>query len=130
MHWDEALGPAPTFPEMMLSIGRLTRRMVASRMFRRLLPIIAVLALAGCTTSNPGALEGSWTATEPFPVNVTFRDGEMEAMGKTRKVSYKASGDEVHVTYLDGANKDRTFIYTVIDANTLRSDTGTFRRSQ
>ena len=99
-------------------------------MLRRLFPLIATLLLVGCTSSRPGALEGTWTATEPFPVNVTFRDGEMEAMGKTRKVSYKASGNDVHVTYLEGANKDRTFIYTVIDANTLRSDSGTFRRSR
>jgi len=99
-------------------------------MLRRLFPLIAAFALVGCTSSHPGELEGTWTATEPFPVTVTFRDGEMEAMGKTRKVSYRASGNEVQVTYLEGANRDRTFTYTVIDANTLGSDTGTFRRSR
>lgn len=94
---------------------------------RPALTLIA-LALVACSSDSPGALEGTWTVTEPFPVTVTFRDGEMEAMGSTRKVSYKAVGNEVLVTYKEGAKKGDTYTYTVIDANTIRSDTGTFHR--
>ena len=51
-------------------------------------------------------------------------------MGTTKKVSYENNGDEVVVTYLEGANKGRSFRYTVVDDNTIRSESGTFHRSQ
>ena len=86
------------------------------------------LALVACSSERPGALEGTWSVTEPFPVTVTFREGEMEAMGTTKKVSYKAMGNEVLVTHLEGATKGSTFEYTVIDADTIRSESGTFHR--
>lgn len=90
---------------------------------------IATLVLCACSNNGPGPLEGRWTATEPFPVTVAFRDGEMEAMGTTRKVSYTRDGNNVVlVTYEEGANKGRTFRYTVIDGDTLRSNSGVFRR--
>lgn len=99
----------------------------------RTIPLsILVLGLLACSGSgeNPGALEGTWKAKEPFPVTVTFRSGEMEAMGSTKKVSYQKDGDVVLVTYKEGVQKDRTFRYTVVDDNTVRSDSGTFHRSQ
>ncbi len=91
---------------------------------------IVALSLAACSGSaeNPGAIEGTWKAREPFPVTVTFRPGEMEAMGSTKKVTYQMEGDVVLVTYKEGAQTGRTFRYTVLDDDTLRSDSGTFHR--
>ena len=90
---------------------------------------LAALALVACSSQSPGALEGTWSVTDPFPVTVTFRTGEMEAMGARKKVSYETDGDAVMVTHNEGANKGSTFRYTVIDANTIRSESGTFRRA-
>jgi hypothetical protein len=97
-------------------------------MFRGLLLSVVVLLLAACSGKNPGPLEGTWAVTTPFPVTVTFRSGETEAMGVTKKVSYKITGNAVFVTYEEGGTKGTTFRYTVIDANTIRSETGTFHR--
>ena len=93
---------------------------------------VVALTLVACSGSGerPGAIEGTWKAREPFPVTVTFRPGEMEAMGSTKKVTYQKQGDVVLVTYKEGAQTGRTFRYTVIDDNTLRSDSGTFHRKQ
>ena len=91
-------------------------------------PGILAAALAACSGESPGRLEGTWKASEPFPVTVTFRRGEAVAMGVAKKVSYERAGDEVLVTYQEGATKGRTFRYTVVDADTIRSDSGTFHR--
>ncbi|MCC8363782.1 hypothetical protein LK996_11935 [Lysobacter sp. A6] len=91
--------------------------------------ILPALALVACSNDDPGALKGTWKVTEPFPVTVTFRDGEMESMGSTKKVSYKTEGNAVLVTYKEGANKGSTFRYAVIDADTIRSGSGTFHRA-
>jgi hypothetical protein len=97
-------------------------------MLRVLALMIPALALVACASESPGALEGTWTVTEPFPVTVTFRHGEAESRGATKKVSYKTDGDAVLVTYQEGANKGSTFRYAVIDADTIRSTSGTFHR--
>ena len=97
-------------------------------MFCRAAAGILVLALAACSGENPGALEGTWTMTEPFPVTATFRSGEMEARGVIKKVAYRTEDNVVLVTYKEGATKGMTFRYTVIDADTIRSESGTFRR--
>ena len=99
-----------------------------SSIFRGTLLGAATLILVACTPEGPGPLEGTWVVTEPFPVTVAFRPGEVEAMGKIKKASYKVDGDEVLVTYKDGTAKGNSFRYTVIDANTIRSESGTFRR--
>lgn len=93
-------------------------------------PILSFLALilVACAGESPGALEGKWAVTGPFPVTVTFRSGEIEAMGVTKKVSYRTLGDEVLVTYKEGPKQGITSRYTVIDANTIRSDLDTFHR--
>ena len=97
-------------------------------MFRRTVPPILALVLVACSGEDPGPLEGTWTVTQPFPVTVTFRTGEMETMGATKKVAYRTEGNVVLVTYKEGATKGSTFRYTVMDPNTVRSDSGTFRR--
>ena len=89
---------------------------------------LAMLVLAACNGNTPGPLEGTWSATRPFPVTVSFRPGEVETMGRVRQVAYARDGQDVLVTYLEGANKGVTFRYTVIDADTIRSESGTFRR--
>ncbi len=99
-----------------------------SSIYRGILLIALALILAACTGENPGPLEGTWEVTEPFPVTVAFRPGEVEAMGTVKKVSYKIQGDEVLVTYKEGATKGTSFRYTVIDADTIRSSSGTFHR--
>ena len=99
-----------------------------STIFRGTLLGIAAFILMACTGENPGPLEGTWATKKPIPVTVSFRSGEVEAMGRTRKVSYRINGDEVLVTYKDGTPKGTSYRYTVVDANTIRSDSGTFRR--
>lgn len=99
-------------------------------MFRGTFLSIVALVLVACSGKSPGPLEGTWVVADPFPVTVTFRSGETEAMGVTKKVSYKVDGDEVLVTYKEGATKGTAFRYTVIDANTIRSDSGTFHRAR
>lgn len=93
-----------------------------------LLSAVAALILVACNGENPGPLEGKWVVTHPFPVTVAFRPGELEARGMIKKVSYKVDGNEVLVTYEEGPTKGTTFRYTVIDADTIRSDSGTFHR--
>ena len=92
-----------------------------------LLSIVA-LGLAACTSKSPGPLEGTWRMTEPFPVTVSFRHGEVEALGTTNRVLYTRYWSDVSVTYEEGTNKGATFRYTVIDTDTIRSDSGTFHR--
>ena len=90
---------------------------------------VVSLVLAGCAGGkDPGPLAGTWQATKPFPVTVTFRQGETEALGLVRAVEYDVDGNEVRVTYAEGANKGATFKYEVVDDDTLRSGSGTFRR--
>ena len=99
-----------------------------SSIFRGTLLGAVTLILVACAAEGPGPLEGTWVVTDPFPVTVAFRPGEVEAMGTIKKASYKIDGDEVLVTYKEGASKGTSFRYTMIDANTIRSDSGTFRR--
>jgi hypothetical protein len=97
-------------------------------MLRGMLLTIVVLALVACSSDSPGPLEGTWVVTEPFPVRVIFRSGETETMGVTKKVSYQIDGDQVRIKYKEGATKGVTYTYAVIDADTIRSDSGTFHR--
>lgn len=101
-----------------------------SSIFRGALLSAVALILVACTGESPGPLEGTWVVTDPFPVTVAFRPGEVEAMGMIKKVSYKINGNEVLVTYKEGSAKGTSFRYKVIDANTIRSDSGTFRRAR
>ena len=89
---------------------------------------IMALGLAACSSKSPGPIEGTWKMTDPFPVTVSFRYGEVEALGAVNRASYKRHWNGVSVTYEEGANKGATFRYTVVDADTIRSDSGTFHR--
>ena len=97
-------------------------------MLRAFALLVPTLVLVACSGESPGPLEGTWAVTEPFPVTVTFRHGEVESMGTTKKVSYATERDAVLVTYKEGANKGSTFRYALIDADTIRSASGTFHR--
>jgi len=99
-----------------------------SNLLRGTLFGVVALGLAACTSKRPGPLEGTWRMTDPFPVTVSFRYGEVEAMGTVKRVSYKTYWNDVLVTYEDGANKGTTYRYTVIGTDTIRSDSGTFHR--
>lgn len=99
-----------------------------NNVFRDTLISVVTLGLVACNGQSPGPIEGTWTTTDPIPVTVSFRSGEAEAMGMIKKVSYTIDGNDVLVTYHDGVNKGASFRYTVIDADTIRSDSGTFRR--
>ena len=99
-----------------------------SNTFRGTLLSAMALILVACTGENPGPLEGTWAVTDPFPVTVAFRSGEMEARGMIKRVSYKVDGNEVLVTYKEGPAKGTSFRYTVIDVDTVRSESGTFHR--
>ena len=92
--------------------------------------LAGVVLLAACESKSPGPIEGTWRMTDPFPVTVSFRYGEVEAMGAVSKVSYKRYWSDVAVMYEEGPNKGATFRYTVIDADTIRSDSGTFHRAR
>lgn len=99
-----------------------------SHLLRGTLVGAVVLGLAACTSNSPGPLAGTWRMEDPFPVTVSFRHGEAEAMGTVKRVAYTRYWNAVAVTYQDGANKGATFRYTLVDADTIRSDSGTFRR--
>jgi hypothetical protein len=80
--------------------------------------VIAIgMLLAGCSGS-PGPLEGTWRASGPMPMTITFRPGETEAMGIIEHVDYKAEGDSVVVTYKDGLMKGSSMKYVLVDHNT------------
>lgn len=59
---------------------------------------------------------------------MTSRSGEVVALGSVKKAAYQASGDQVLVTYLEGPTKGKTFKYVIVDADTIRSSSGTFHR--
>ena len=64
----------------------------------------------------------------PMPMTITFRNGETEAMGMIEKVSYKAEGNDVLVTYLDGLAKGTTIRYTITGKDSARMGPATLRR--
>ena len=99
-----------------------------SNLVRSTLLSIVALALTACTSQDPGPLAGTWKMSDPFPVTVSFRVGEVESLGTIKEVSYKRYWSSVLVTYEDGPNKGSTFRYTLVDADTIRSDSGTFHR--
>lgn len=92
---------------------------------------VAVVAigtfLAGCDGS-PGPLEGTWKASGPLPMTITFRPGETEAMGIVEHVNYKAEGNTVQVTYKDGMMKGSSMKFVLVDRDTATNSMYTLRR--
>jgi hypothetical protein len=90
--------------------------------------VIAIgMLLAGCSDS-PGPLEGTWKASDPMPMTITFRPGETEAMGVIERVDYKAAGNSVVVTYKDGLMKGSSMKYVLVDHNTATNPMLTLHR--
>jgi len=83
--------------------------------------------LAGCSGS-PGPLEGTWKASGPVPMTITFRPGETEAMGVIEHVDYKAEGNTVEVTYKDGLMKGSSMKFVLVDHNMATNPMFTLRR--
>ncbi|MGZ5198267.1 MAG: hypothetical protein ACXWC4_00720 [Telluria sp.] len=96
----------------------------------KIYPIAAAvigLLLAGCNGS-PGALEGTWMASGPLPMKITFRTGETETMGVIEHVDYKVAGNTVQVTYKDGLMKGSSMKFVFVDSNTATNPMYTLRR--
>jgi len=87
------------------------------------------ILLSGCGGS-PGALEGTWKASGPLPMTITFRPGETEAMGVIEHVDYKAEGNSVVVTYKDGLMKGSSMKYVLKDRDTATNAMFTLHRVQ
>lgn len=87
-----------------------------------------VLIVASCTGSDPGALAGNWQAAGILPMKVTYRAGEEEAMGIITNVSYETRGKDVIVSYKDGMMKGTSIRYTMVNADTARSELVTLVR--
>lgn len=99
-------------------------------MKKHLISLIAIgPLLAGCSGS-PGPLEGTWKASGPMPMTITFRPGETEALGVIEHVDYKAEGNTVEVTYKDGLMKGSSMKYLLVDHNTATNSMFTLHRVQ
>lgn len=92
-----------------------------------ILAVAIGMLLAGCSGS-PGPLEGTWTASGPVPMTITFRPGETEAMGVIEHVDYKAEGNTVEVTYKDGLMKGSSMKFVLVDHNMATNSMFTLRR--
>ena len=97
-------------------------------MFKKRLALLALstLLLTACTGKDPGLLEGTWKSS--IGTTITFRAGESEADGNVWKVSYKVSGNEVRVVHTEGPTKGNTARFTIIDADTAKTDYMTIQR--
>lgn len=66
-----------------------------------------------------------------YTMTITFRKGEAFTEGATpEKVSYQMEGNDVLVTYLEGSAKGEVVRYTIMDAQTARTDLGTLKKLQ
>jgi len=61
-------------------------------------------------------------------MKVTYRAGEEEAMGIITNVSYESRGKDVIVSYKDGMMKGTSIRYTMVNADTARSELVTLVR--
>lgn len=90
--------------------------------------LIAIGMLLGGCSDSPGPLEGTWNASGPMPMTITFRAGETEAMGVIEHVDYKTVGNSVVVTYKDGLMKGSSMKYILVDRNTATNPMLTLHR--
>jgi len=63
-----------------------------------------------------------------MPVKIEFRSGETETMGVIEKVSYEIQGDDVIVTNENGIAKGTSFRYTIVSADTVKTELGILKR--
>ncbi|MYM92579.1 hypothetical protein [Duganella vulcania] len=90
--------------------------------------VVTVSALlAGCGGS-PGALEGTWKASGPIHMIITFRPGETETLGVIEHVDYRVDGDTVQLTYKDGLMKGSSLRFVLVDHDTATNPMYTLRR--
>ncbi len=61
-------------------------------------------------------------------MEIQFRDGETEVGGVVKKVSYEVKGDDVIVTYQEGFAKGSVRRYTMTGADTMRTETNSYKR--
>jgi hypothetical protein len=85
------------------------------------------MLLAGCSRS-PGALEGTWKASGPIPMTITFRPGETETLGVIEQVDYKVDGNTVLLTYKDGLMKGSSMRFVLVGHDTATNPMYTLRR--
>ena len=97
-------------------------------MLKKRLAVLALsaLLLSACTGKDPGPLEGTWKSS--IGTTIKFRTGESEASGIVTKVSYKVSGNEVKVVHTAGPTKGNSARFTIIDADTAKTDYMTMHR--
>lgn len=96
-------------------------------MVRIIVTAVLALALAACGDSSPGPLAGTWQSGG-LPMKTTFRAGETETMGIIEKVSYKADGNSVIVTYQDGLMKGSAVRFKLVDSTTASAMGMTYRK--
>jgi hypothetical protein len=95
----------------------------------RLVVVVAILgSLIACESRDPGPLKGTWRATGPVPMTVTYRSGESEVHGVIEKASYDVAGDDVIVTTESGPLKGLATRLQIVDPNTLQAAFGRLHR--
>lgn len=93
-----------------------------------ILIIAAVVALASCSSNDPGPLEGTWLIGGLGTYEITFRADETQTANFIEKVSYDMDGRDVLMTYLDGPSKGNTVRFKFTDHDTARSSLGNLTR--
>jgi len=87
---------------------------------------LSALLLSACSGKDPGPLEGTWKTS--IGTTIQFSPGETNADGIVSKVSYKVSGNEVTVVHTAGPTKGNTARFTIVDADTAKTDYMTMHR--
>ena len=97
-------------------------------MLKKKLSVLALgaLLLTACSGKDPGPLEGTWKTS--IGTTIQFSPGETNADGIVSKVKYKVSGNEVKVVHTEGPTKGNTARFTIVDADTAKTDYLTMQR--
>lgn len=96
-------------------------------LIKKLIPFFAFLLITACSNNSPGQLEGSWKATGMFPMQITFKDGEVNEMGVISPVSYHIDGNIVVMTYEDGIFKGNKIQY-IVNGDLAKTSFGNLKR--
>lgn len=97
-------------------------------MIRKFVLLAFVTILVACGGGAPGPLGGTWQSTSGFPMTITFRNGETEALGLIEKVDYKVEGKTVFVTYKDGLMKGTSVRFSMVNPTTAHAMGTTYRK--